>query len=53
MAAIITQIYRYPVKGLSAEPLDRVARDWPVPAAGPGGPPGSPRVRVSARANAW
>jgi len=25
MAAIITQIYRYPVKGLSAEPLDRVA----------------------------
>jgi uncharacterized protein len=25
MAAIITQVYRYPVKGLSAEPLDRVA----------------------------
>jgi uncharacterized protein YcbX len=25
MAAIITQLYRYPVKGLSAEPLDRVA----------------------------
>jgi uncharacterized protein YcbX len=24
MAAIITQLYRYPVKGLSAEPLDRV-----------------------------
>jgi uncharacterized protein YcbX len=24
MAAIITQVYRYPVKGLSAEPLDRV-----------------------------
>jgi uncharacterized protein len=25
MAAIITQVYRYPVKGLSAEPLDHVA----------------------------
>jgi uncharacterized protein len=25
MAAIVTQLYRYPVKGLSAEPLDRVA----------------------------
>jgi uncharacterized protein len=25
MPAIITQVYRYPVKGLSAEPLDRVA----------------------------
>jgi uncharacterized protein YcbX len=24
MAAIITQVYRSPVKGLSAEPLDRV-----------------------------
>lgn len=24
MAVIIAQVYRYPVKGLSAEPLDRV-----------------------------